>query len=104
VLPNMYADFVSYNARKAVLWGGHSGDLSRLEEFFPVIRKPISYFVARYKIAYLVIDLEYTTPDRLQLDVNAELLEQFGSICVFHVSTPIAENLSVGQPHLSRSG
>ena len=84
-LPNMYADFVTYNAGKPVLWGGHSGNLSRFEEFFPVIRKPLSYFFERYHIAYVVLDLMYVTPARLQIDMDTTLLEQFGSIAVFEV-------------------
>ena len=34
VIPSMYADFIAYNAPKAVVWGGHSGDLTKFEEFF----------------------------------------------------------------------
>src|SRR5207302_2404082 len=60
VLPNMYADFVAYNAEKSILWGGHSGNLSRLEEFFPVIRRPLGYFFERYAISYVLLDLIYT--------------------------------------------
>jgi hypothetical protein len=84
-LPNMYADFVTYNAHKPVLWGGHSGNLSRLEEFYPIIRKPLSYFFERYNIVYVLLDLIYVTPERLQIDMATTLLEQFGSIAVFQV-------------------
>jgi hypothetical protein len=105
VLPNMYADFVAYNAGKAVLWGGHSGDLSRLEEFFPVIRRPLRYFFERYHITYVLLDLLYATPKRLQIDVDTELLEQFGSIGVYQVRSPVpATTADQGQPRLTRSG
>ena len=88
VLPNMYADFVAYNSAKPVLWGGHSGNLSRLEEFFPVIRKPLAYFFERYRIAYLLIDLRYTTPERLKIGEVTDLLEMFGSVSVYQVRRP----------------
>ena len=87
VLPNMYADFVMYNSGKPVVWGGHSGNLARLEEFFPVIRRPLTYFFERYHVAYVLLDLQYTTLDRLQIGDATELLEQFGSIGVYQVRT-----------------
>jgi hypothetical protein len=85
VLPNMFADFVMYNSGKAVVWGGHSGNLARLEEFFPVIRQPLTYFFERYRVVYVVLDQHYTTLDRLQIGDDTELLEQFGSIGVYGV-------------------
>jgi hypothetical protein len=85
VLPTMYADFVSFDASTAVVWGGHSGDLSRLDEFFPVIRKPLEYFFATYQVDYLVLDLAYTSPERLRVQQAVEPLRQFGKIAVFQV-------------------
>jgi hypothetical protein len=90
VLPNMFADFVMYNSAKPVVWGGHSGNLARLEEFFPVIRRPLTYFFERYEVAYVVVDLQYTTLERLQIGDATELLEQFGSIGVYEVRTRAA--------------
>jgi hypothetical protein len=105
VLPNMYADFVAYNSGKSVLWGGHSGNLSRFEEFFPVIRRPLEYFFERYSVQYVVLDLVYTTPERLQIESNTELLERFGSIAVFQARTRVAaEREGDLSPHLTRSG
>ena len=91
VLPNMYADFVAYASGKAVVWGGHSGDLSRLEEFFPVLRKPLPYFFERYAVDYFLLDLAYATPERLKVEGTAAPLSQFGSICVYQVvPSPVA--------------
>ena len=104
VLPNMYADFVAYNAEKPVLWGGHSGNLSRLEEFFPVIRQPLRYFFQRYTIAYVMLDLVYTTPERLQIGDTTELLEAFGSFGVYQVRTPALTEPESPTPSLTRSG
>jgi len=106
VLPNMFADFVMYNSGKPVVWGGHSGNLARLEEFFPVIRQPLTYFFERYRVVYVVLDQHYTTLDRLQIGEATELLEQFGSIGVYGVRTR-ASPPPVGQSAtslLSRSG
>jgi hypothetical protein len=86
VLPTMYADFVAYAADKAVVWGGHSGDLRKLEEFFPVVRKPLAYFFATYDVQYLLLDLAYITPGELHLDDNVESLATFGPIAVYGVT------------------
>jgi hypothetical protein len=105
VLPNMYADFVAYNAGKPVLWGGHSGNLQRLEEFFPVIRRPLDYFFERYAIRYVVLDLAYATPERLHIGDSTHLLEQFGSIAVFHVRSGAAQvDAPSGPTALAHSG
>jgi len=85
VLPTMYADFVAYSAGKAVVWGGHSGDLTKLEEFFPVSRRPLSYFFERYNVEYVLLDLAYTTPRELQLEDRVERLAAFGPITVYGV-------------------
>ncbi len=85
VLPNMYADYVAYAAGKAVVWGGHSGNLERFEEFFPVLRQPVGYFLHRYRVDYLVVDLAYTTLARIQAQDLVAPLAQYGSIAVCRV-------------------
>jgi len=79
----MYADFISYNARKAVVWGGHSGDLTKFEEFYPVLRKPLGYFVDRYGLDYLILDHAYVSPDRLGITESVTMLERHGSIGLY---------------------
>jgi hypothetical protein len=97
VLPSMYADFVSYNAEKSVVWGGHSGDLTRFEEFFPVLRKPLAYFVERYAVDYVVLDQAYVRPERLGIDSSMVPLDRFGPIVVYEFVRPPA----VLQPDLA---
>src|SRR5258708_27601504 len=70
VLPSMYADYVAYNARKAVVWGGHSGNLTKFEDFYPVLRQPLSYFAERYGVEYLLLDHAFTEPARLGLQTT----------------------------------
>jgi hypothetical protein len=83
VLPTMYADFVSYSAQKAVVWGGHSGNLSKFEEFFPVLRKPLNYFVEQYSVDYLVLDQAYVRPEELGVESAVTALDRFGPIHVY---------------------
>ena len=79
----MYADYIAYDANKSVVWGGHSGNLDKFEEFFPVLRQPIEYFFDRYQVDYLVLDLQYTTPDRLGISERVSTIREFGSIVVY---------------------
>ncbi|MDQ3808871.1 MAG: hypothetical protein M3336_01120, partial [Chloroflexota bacterium] len=101
VLPSMYADFVAYAADKAVVWGGHSGDLTRFEEFSPVIRKPLEYFFERYAVDYLVLDLAYTDPATLRVEGQVDVLREFGAIVVYAVRAadrPRAAPVSLAVP------
>ncbi len=83
VLPSMYADFVAYNAQSCVVWGGHSGDLRRFEEFYPVLQKPLEYFVEKYAVDYLILDHAYATPERLGISERVAPVERFGAISVY---------------------
>jgi hypothetical protein len=86
----MYADFVAFNAEKAVVWGGHSGDLTRFEEFFPVLRKPLAYFIERYAVDYVVLDQAYVRPEQLGIDASVAPLDRFGPIVVYEFARPPA--------------
>jgi hypothetical protein len=88
VLPWLYADYICYNAKKSVVWGGHSGHLGKLEEFFPVIRKPLPYFFEKYHVDYLVLDAAYASLDCLRIESLAEPLQSFGNISVFKILQP----------------
>jgi len=99
VLPTMYADYVAYASRKAVLWGGHSGDLTQLEEFFPVIRKRLQTFMQQYAIDYIVFDRTYATPERVDVADRLEAIEQFGTIAIYGVRAAV----TVDEPTTLRS-
>lgn len=102
ILPAMYADFVAYNAHKAVVWGGHSGNLDKFEEFAPVLRKPLEYFLVQYEVDYMVLDDAYATPAHLRVEPYLTELRRFGMIVVHQVTlrpqlTPeLASGSSVG--------
>ena len=86
----MYADFVAYNGDKGVVWGGHSGNLHKFEEFYPVLRKPIEYFVEQYAVDYLVLDNAYTSPERLGIVERIKPVDQFGQIGLYEFVKPTA--------------
>jgi hypothetical protein len=102
VLPTMYADFVAYASGKGVVWGGHSGDLRRFEEFSPVLRKPLDYFFRQYNVDYVMLDFAYATPSDLRIEDSVTLLEQFGTTGVFQVL--VRSNLTVEAPAQSTVG
>jgi len=95
ILPTMYADFVAYAAQKAVVWGGHSGNLQRFGEFFPVLRKPLDYFVERYAVDYVVLDEGYVRPERLGIEASVNQVQRFGPIVIYTFVRPGAR-LQVG--------
>lgn len=81
VLPYMYADYVGYESGRPVLWGGHCGDLSRIEAIMPVIRRPLAELFREHGVRYLLIDRSYVDPALLRLELRSihraefELLE-----------------------------
>ena len=44
-LPTHLADLVAFHTDSPVLWGGHGYGFAALEPFFPVMRRPVEYFV-----------------------------------------------------------
>lgn len=87
VLPFMYADYVSYNARKSVLWGGHSGDLTRFEDVFPVVRRPFPELIERYGLKYALLDLGYVDLRTLRLSDILVEVERSGPFSLYEVKT-----------------
>jgi len=61
------ADGIAYFSRKKVCWGGHSSGWNKLDEWFPVLKKPIEYFFKKYRLNYLLVDKDYVEVDYLNL-------------------------------------
>lgn len=62
-LPTVYADYACYHSGKPVLWGGHCGDLSRLEGVAPVVSRPLPELFREYGVRYVLLDTTYAQPD-----------------------------------------
>ena len=90
VLPTMHAAYVAYASGKGVVRGRHSGNLRKLEEFFPVMRPRLAYFVDSYAVDYIVLDEGYVRPERLGIDSSIAQRERFGSIVVYEFVRPAA--------------
>jgi hypothetical protein len=64
----------------------------------------LNYFFARYHITWVLLDFLYTTPERLRIEMNIDLIEKFGSIAVFQVrSLSALETAEQSAPSLSLS-
>jgi hypothetical protein len=87
-LPTMYSDFLSYASGKSVLWGGHSGDLSRYEALSPVIRRPLGDLIDEYDLSYVVIDLAYVDPHRLSLSARLDEVARHGNFALYRTHKP----------------
>lgn len=54
-LPYMYADYVAYHSGQPVLWGGHCGDLRRLEALAPVITRPLPELFQEHSVRWVLL-------------------------------------------------
>ncbi len=88
VLPYMYADFVCYHSGKKTLWGGHSGDLSRFEAIYPVVRRPFEDLIREYDLHYALLDLSYTDPRAIRLEHFLHEIERDGQIVLYEIARP----------------
>lgn len=78
VLPVHLCDLVAYMTRRPVYWGTHGQCFdNRLEQFFPVLRQRISYFVEDGALNRLLLDKRYATADELELS-PADLIAESG--------------------------
>lgn len=64
-VPTHVADLVAYAAHRPVLWGTHHYGFREVEPFFPVLREPVEWFVARYGLTHLLLDTTYAAPAEL---------------------------------------
>lgn len=76
--PAVYCEFIAYFCRKKTLWGGHGYCYDKLQDFFPVLLKPVEYFIEAFKISYCLINTAYVSLDDLFLKINFKIIKQVG--------------------------
>ena len=81
-LPPHLADLAAYRTGAPVLWGTHGYGFKTAEEFFPLLRRPVEYFVERYGLTHLLLDRRYTGLARLGL-AEAPPVFEAGAIALF---------------------
>ena len=67
-LPTVYADYACYQSGHPVLWGGHCGDLRRLEAIAPVITRPLPELFREHGVRYVLLETSYTSIAELCLE------------------------------------
>ena len=85
-LPYMYADYVCYNSGQPILWGGHCGDLRRLEALAPVIRRPLPDLFTENGVGYVLLDHLYARPSDIQLEGAVTTRGRWGTFELYDVS------------------
>jgi hypothetical protein len=86
-VPQTYPDYVVYHTNHKVLWGTHSGGFTLVEDFFPVLRKPLEYFIEKYHVSYILLNKAYIAPTVLGLDNGSSVreLRTMDNIIVYEV-------------------
>lgn len=87
VLPYMYADYVCYHSGKAVVWGGHCGDLARFEWITPVIARPLPEMFEELGVRYLLLDERYLRAKDLRLPDQLRAIGRHDSFAVLGYPT-----------------
>ena len=66
-IPCDLGDTIAFHCKKSVLWGTHNYSFRKAEPFFPVLRKPLDYFISEYKLSHYLIDSNYAPAELLGL-------------------------------------
>jgi len=77
-LPTVYADYACYDSGKRVLWGGHCGDLRKLEALAPVITRPLGEMFAEHDVSYVLLETSYARPGDFELEAQLTPLGEWG--------------------------
>ncbi|MBO6769747.1 MULTISPECIES: hypothetical protein [unclassified Thalassospira] len=84
--PVHLCDFVAYKTQKRVYWGTHSDVFDvRLEQFFPVLKKDLSYYV-KDGVNRLLLDSRYVAPEELRMK-GERLLMKSDAYYLYDIST-----------------
>jgi hypothetical protein len=87
-LPITKCDPVAFLTDKQVLMGAHSSGYDALTAFFPVLQKPVEFFVEHYDIDYLLIDTRYVDLGDLKLPPSYSTVVSFGPYRVLYSGKP----------------
>ncbi len=76
-LPYSHCEPIAYFCRKKTLWGAHSYMGDKIESFFPVLLKPVEYFISTYALSYCLINKDYVCLSDLHLSIGyKKIMEQ----------------------------
>jgi hypothetical protein len=99
VLPDVYADYACYHSGKRVLWGGHSGDLTKWQEVKPVISRPVPALLRDYDARYVLLDTAFADIAQLGLAGRVTTIGCWDGFALYDAAPVRGESISAaGRP------
>lgn len=77
-LPANYCAHIAYFCRKKTLWGGHGYDYGKIQLVYPVLTRPVEFFVRSYGISYCLFNSNYVLLEDLRLDIPHKIIMSKG--------------------------
>lgn len=77
-LPYAHCEAIAYFCRKKTLWGAHSYLDEKIESFFPVLLKPVEYFISFYKLSYCLVNKDFVSLDDLHINIKYKIILEEG--------------------------
>ena len=74
--PVSYCEYIAYFCRKKTLWGAHGSGYAKLQDFWPILLKPVEYFIQAYGISYCLLNERYVLLDDLKLPVKYKVIKE----------------------------
>lgn len=74
-IPHQITTMILYNTKAQVLVEIQTGDLRRIDDVFPILRRPVSEIAEKYHLNLLVIKKDYVNPKELKMERKNLLLE-----------------------------
>jgi hypothetical protein len=94
VLPDVYADYACYHSGKRVLWGGHSGDLTKWQEVKPVISRPVPALLRDYDARYVLLDTAFADIAQLGLAGRVTTVGWWDGFALYDAAAVRGESVS----------
>ena len=82
-LPTVYTDYACYHSGHPALWGGHCGNLRKLEAIAPVVTRPLDELFREYDVRYVMLETDYVGHEELGLGSRLRPLSSHGAISLY---------------------
>ena len=91
-LPTVYTDYACYHSGHPALWGGHCGNLRKLEAIAPVVTRPLDELFREYDVRYVMLETAYVGHEELGLGSRLRPLSTHGAISLYEYSATEASS------------
>lgn len=93
-LPTVYTDYACYHSGHAALWGGHCGNLRKLEAVAPVVTQRLEQLFHEYGVRYVLLETDYVTHEELGLGSQLHRVSEHGAVSLYEYSPSEASSES----------